>query len=116
MTDAAFLLSILEDGEEHSQAELLRRSFEQRGCGLTVHSRIADLRNKGHFIVCRRVQGKSRGDGWLYQLLLSASPQSDPRPSSSSMDRLHDRREGGRGDALSEQESLFETQSRPAWA
>ena len=112
MTDAAFLLSILEDGEEHSQAELLRRSFEQRGCGLTVHSRIADLRNKGHFIVCRRVQGKTRGDGWLYQLLLSELPQSVD-PSSSSIGTAHDPN-GGRGSSESEQ--LFETPRKPAWA
>ena len=44
MTDVDFLLSVLADGEAHSQAEILRRSFDERGHGLTVHSRAADLR------------------------------------------------------------------------
>lgn len=47
MSDNAFLYHVLEDGKWHSQSEILRRSEQERGCGMTVHSRAADLRKKG---------------------------------------------------------------------
>jgi hypothetical protein len=51
-TDADFLLAVLREtpNEFVSQAEILRRSQADRGCGLTVHSRIADLRRRGYSI------------------------------------------------------------------
>lgn len=47
--DADFLLSVLEaqPGEWVAQTEILRRSEQARGCGMTVHSRAADLRARG---------------------------------------------------------------------
>lgn len=117
MTDAEFILSVLEDGEEHSQADLLRRSFQERGCGLTVHSRVADLRAKGHFITCRTDPSKSRGEKYLYQLLLSESPLTVSTSSfwdGLSSSDTHDSTVGGRGDSLSPQ--LFETSRKPEWA
>lgn len=48
MTDTDFLFDVLKDGDWHAQAEILARSMVERGCGLTVHSRAADLRKRGH--------------------------------------------------------------------
>lgn len=50
MTDADFLFSVLADGEWHSHAEILAESIRHRGYGLTVHSRAADLRKRGHTV------------------------------------------------------------------
>lgn len=44
MTDRAFLLAVLADGHEHELSEIIGRSQAQRGFGLTVHSRAAELR------------------------------------------------------------------------
>ena len=65
-TDCQFILDVLSDGREHSLNELLQRSLAERGCGLTVHSRVADLRKRGHRITHRTVG--QRGAGSLYQL------------------------------------------------
>lgn len=80
LTDAAFILSVLKDGQKHSQADLLRRSFNERGCGLTVHSRVADLRKRGHYIVTERVKGADRGEAWTYQLVGSLSERDHVTP------------------------------------
>lgn len=72
MTDAEFLLEVLRDGEWHSLNQILARSFEQRGHGLTVHSRAADLRDRGH-VVEHRMKGQ-RGAGSQYRLLSEAEP------------------------------------------
>lgn len=122
MTDAAFILSVLEDGEKHSQADLLRRSFNERGCGLTVHSRIAGLRDKGHLITCERVPGATRGEAWVYQLLAS-SPEPDDltRPQNpSGLVHAHEQA-SGRLSGSEGEEPLFEitdygTVGRPPWA
>jgi hypothetical protein len=117
VTDAAFILSVLEDGEKHTQADLLRRSFTERGCGLTVHSRIADLRKQGHYVICERVPGADRGHAWAYQLVASSPtpPLSDaPLPLE---DGKHDHDHVGRGGAEeeSEQPSLFTFPRSPSW-
>ena len=75
MTDVDFLLSVLADGEAHSQAEILRRSFDERGHGLTVHSRAADLRRQGHAIEVSYVAGERRGRAYVYRLLSSLPTQ-----------------------------------------
>lgn len=113
MTDADFLLSVLEDNQPHSQSELLARSFNERGCGLTVHSRIADLRRKGHVIVCERVEGKTRGQAWRYQLLGSLSEGDE-----GATDGGGSRPAGpGLSPSLSEQqEELFTFPRSPEWA
>lgn len=54
----ARLLAVLRDGEEHSSRALYR----QLGC--MVHSRVAELRRRGHRIECRRA-----GDDYLYRLV-----------------------------------------------
>lgn len=68
MTDREFLLDVLEDGQPHTLTEILRRSFEVRGHGLTVHSRAADLRRDGYTIVWRHEPGAKRGNASVYQL------------------------------------------------
>ena len=59
-TDAAFLLRVLSDGKPHILEEILQASFAERGCGLTVHSRAAELRKQGYEVV-NRVSGGARG-------------------------------------------------------
>lgn len=61
MTDNDFLLRTLEDGYWHSHSEILAWSFAERGCGLTIHSRAADLRKKGHVlqVELRRESGRA---------------------------------------------------------
>ena len=68
-TDCDFLLDVLSDNLPHSLNEILRRSFTERGCGLTVHSRVADLRKRGHVIRWRNDAEASRGDASIYTLL-----------------------------------------------
>lgn len=67
-TDKDWLLAQLSDGRWHSLNELLRASFDERGHGLTVHSRAADLRKDGHRIVCEHVPGAKRGNSYQYRL------------------------------------------------
>lgn len=74
MTDCDFLLDVLSDGQPHSLNDVLRRSFTERGCGLTVHSRVADLRKRGHVIHCERDPKARRGDAYLYTLTSLSSP------------------------------------------
>ena len=57
MTDNAYLLKILKDGCWHSRDEILSFSFAERGCGMTVHSRAADLRKHGHTVECEKIAG-----------------------------------------------------------
>lgn len=73
-TDAAFLLRVLSDGKPHSLNEILRRSFADRGCGLTTHSRVADLRKLGYRIENTRRRGAHRGEASVYRLVTSVSP------------------------------------------
>lgn len=54
-SDADYLLDVLSDGEWHEHGEILRRSEQERGCGLTPHSRASDLRKRGHQV---KVQGR----------------------------------------------------------
>lgn len=74
MTDCEFLLAVLQDGRPHTQAELLKLSLESRGCGLTIHSRVADLRKKGYDVRCTHVPGENRGRAWAYTLREPAVP------------------------------------------
>jgi hypothetical protein len=50
VSDSDFLLRVLQDGGWHSRDSILARSFAERGCGLTIHSRAADLRRKGYSV------------------------------------------------------------------
>ena len=68
-TDAPFLLGVLADGRPHTLNEILQASFAERGCGITVHSRAADLRKQGHVVVNETVPGAKRGAGSTYRLV-----------------------------------------------
>lgn len=63
-SDNVFLLGVLKDGRWHTLTEILSRSFADRGVGLTVHSRAADLRRdlraEGRTIENRTRRGPSR--------------------------------------------------------
>jgi hypothetical protein len=65
VTDADFLLDVLKDGQWHSLQEILWFSFKERGCGLTTHSRAADLRARGYDVQWKG--GKAR-ESW-YRLV-----------------------------------------------
>lgn len=69
MTDTDFLAAALEDGKWHSHTEILNRSLTLRGCGLTIHSRAADLRKRGH-VVETRLERDGRGRTLSYYRLL----------------------------------------------
>ena len=66
-TDAEFLLRVLKDGRPHELNEILRRSFVERGCGLTVHSRASTLRERGHAVL-NWTDGGTRRSSW-YRLV-----------------------------------------------
>lgn len=69
MTHCEKVLAVLADGQPHSTSELYRKCG-----GMILHSRIADLRAKGHDIACERVPGKKGTAGYRYTWL-DAPPQ-----------------------------------------
>lgn len=75
MTDCDWLLELLSDGREHTLTDLIRASIDQRGHGLTVHSRVSDLRGQGHTIEHSTITGAERGARHAYRLVL-AQPES----------------------------------------
>jgi hypothetical protein len=76
-TDCEFLLDVLKDHQWHSTSELLRYSIEERGCGLTVHSRVAQLRtDRGLTIEHRRVRGE-RANAHQYRLVATAQAEAE---------------------------------------
>lgn len=74
MTDNAFLYHVLEDGKWHGQSEIIAKSMRERGHGLTVHSRAADLRKKGCVVECElRRNGHGRAISY-YRLVTLEEP------------------------------------------
>jgi hypothetical protein len=60
-TDAVWLADFLKDGREHELSDIIACSQNERGHGLTVHSRISDLRIKhGYDIVQRSARRNGR--------------------------------------------------------
>ncbi len=68
MTDSEYVLAQLEQGPRDT-IEILVASIRERGVGLTVHSRVADLRRDGHKITCA-IEGKTRKgrERYVYRL------------------------------------------------
>lgn len=66
-TDVEFCLKLLRRGP-HTTNEILRASFAERGCGLTVHSRIANLRKRGYDVSCRRIENAFGRPSYQYTL------------------------------------------------
>lgn len=54
MDDTDFLHHVLSDGQWHRQMDVLAESGRVRGCGMTVHSRAATLRERGFVVVNRQ--------------------------------------------------------------
>ncbi len=71
MTDAEFMLSVLERGPA-STMEIIMASVKERGCGLTPHSRASDLRRQGHDIRCE-IEGEHNGR-MIYEYSLIRHP------------------------------------------
>lgn len=72
MTDTDFLATVLADSEWHGQAEILERSKRERGHGLTVHSRISDLRTKRGWTIEQRSRRTGSGRVASFYRLVSA--------------------------------------------
>lgn len=81
MTDCARLLNVLSDGKPHSHNELYR-------LGMVVHSRISDLRGRGHDIRCERFDWRDlrghRQVSYRYRLVGPLDAEGNARPSASS--------------------------------
>jgi len=76
MSDAAFLYHCLEDGRWHGQAEILAKSMAERGHGMTVHSRAADLRKKGCVVECElRHNGHGRALSYYRMVVALDEPE-----------------------------------------
>ena len=71
MTDADFLHAVLKDGGWHSQDEILARSQLERGHGLTVHSRAATLRDRGHIVECELRRNRNGRTRSFYRLVVT---------------------------------------------
>jgi len=80
MTDKDFLVAFLSDGQPHTLNEILRRSFDVRGHGLTVHSRVSDLRKDGFAIAWWQQPGEKRGNSSVYQLVGSPTSLGEAAP------------------------------------
>ncbi len=61
VTGTARLLELLSDGKPHTARECY-------ALGVMVHSRVADLRKRGHVIRCESIPGKTGADGYQYRL------------------------------------------------
>lgn len=57
MIDNEFLLNLLQDGKWHEKEEIEVKSYAERGRRMTVHSRVAELRTTGGWIIEHRKQG-----------------------------------------------------------
>jgi hypothetical protein len=108
-TDADFLLDVLRDGEWHSLNEILARSFHERGCALTVHSRASDLRAAGYVIVNEPIPGVRRASS-RYRLV------ADDPPATNSPEPQGTHGEGSHGSGEDSQLVLVSVLSKPEWA
>jgi hypothetical protein len=81
MTDNDFLEVVLREhpNEWVSQREILNSSEQRRRCGMTVHSRVSDLRRRGHVIEnrCERVGARVVSYYRLVEPSLTAPPVSE---------------------------------------
>jgi hypothetical protein len=74
VSHCGLILEALRDGEWHTTASLYRE------CGpMILHSRISDLRKKGHNVEGRHVPGETGADGYEYRLCSSVTFVDVPR-------------------------------------
>lgn len=95
MNDADFLAAVLSDGKPHTTNEILHASFRERGCGLTVHSRASDLRNKRHLNIACKAAGKVDGRNVFEYQLLPGAVLPPPAPENVEAHLLLDSTEAG---------------------
>lgn len=77
MSQSSRILDFLSDGRARTVREI------HAACGFSrLNSRVAELRSRGHNIVCERVTGETGSDGFTYQLVgaLAAPPAPSPSP------------------------------------
>lgn len=65
-SDNERILTMLADGQWHSRRELLQQDFAGGGPGFTLHSRAAELRDRGYEVECRHAGGRD----WEYRLVV----------------------------------------------
>lgn len=74
MSHCQRILDALRDGQWHTTASLYRELG-----GMILHSRISDLRAKGHNVEGRHVPGHSGAEGYEYRLAPSVTFVEVPR-------------------------------------
>lgn len=83
-SDADFLLAVLRENSDRwvGQQAILDRSASARGCGMTVHSRVSDLRTRGYVIEnrCERVGTRVISFYRLVTTSLNEPPDSEVLP------------------------------------
>ena len=80
-TDAEYVLDQLDRHPNGRDAmQIISSSLRDREVGLTVHSRVADLRAQGWDITCQ-VEGKTRKGRERYVYRLHGRALMEPRPS-----------------------------------
>ena len=88
MTDAEYVLDQLRAGPRDAM-QIINASIRDREIGLTVHSRVASLRDKGYVISCA-IEGKTRKGRERYVYRLVSEPESaaspEMQPTSASLD------------------------------
>jgi hypothetical protein len=89
MTDAEYVLAQLRSGPRDAM-QVISASIRDRGVGLTVHSRVADLRAQGYTITCG-IEGKTRKgrDRYLYRLCGEPAPPPPPEPAPPTPEPAH---------------------------
>jgi hypothetical protein len=93
MDDTDFMRHVLADGDWHGQMEIIGRSIEIRGHGLTPHSRASTLRERGFRVENRQhvVNGRRVSE---YRLTLNESVgDSSPESSADSLSATVRKRE-----------------------
>lgn len=89
MTDAAFMLGMLRErpGEWVPQMAIINRSLDKRGCGITPHSRAAELRAQGWTVENKveHVNGRRKSFYRLCSLESAAQPQTARESEASNM-------------------------------
>jgi hypothetical protein len=68
MSHCGLILEALRDGQFHTTASLYREVGP-----MILHSRISDLRKKGHNVEGRHVPGETGADGYEYRLCSSVT-------------------------------------------
>ncbi len=75
MSHCDLILDALRDGEWHTTASI----YKATGGFLILHSRISDLRAKGHNVEGRHVPGRTGAEGYEYRLAPSVAFVEVPR-------------------------------------